>query len=303
MATYPNSLQYKMYPEDAYKEFLLELEAIKIAKGSLIEKWDKKFGLVKGFLEKHNRLPYWWYVILGCTVNGEISVKSESLKKARLLCLAQILECNFKKQDGMLCKKRTLAKNDYSKDPFKCYSHQMRCPNCTDWIDSHGPNKKYDNYCARCFKRLFPDDPRSLVIYEHSKEILVRNALVKKATENALFKDFIHDTPLYTGDCKCMHRRRIDHRKLFGNTILAIETDEFGHRGYDTKDELIRYDDVYMIHSGKWVFIRFNPDNTKQVKVDIKTRIDTLLMEIEKQIRRIENEMNTELVEIIRLFY
>jgi hypothetical protein len=33
--------------------------------------------------------------------------------------------------------------------------------------------------------------------------------------------------------------------------MLAVETDENAHRGYDEKDEEIRYDDLYMIHSGK----------------------------------------------------
>lgn len=41
-------------------------------------------------------------------------------------------------------------------------------------------------------------------------------------------KRFIHDKPLYTGQCNCTHRRRIDHRKQIGNNVLAIETDEFG---------------------------------------------------------------------------
>ena len=36
------------------------------------------------------------------------------------------------------------------------------------------------------------------------------------------------------------------HRKLIGNTILAIETDEFGHHSYDPKDEEIRYDDLHL---------------------------------------------------------
>jgi hypothetical protein len=53
---------------------------------------------------------------------------------------------------------------------------------------------------------------------------MVRNIINKN------FDGFIHDTPLYTDNCDCTHRRRIDHRKLIGNTILAIETDEFGHR-------------------------------------------------------------------------
>jgi hypothetical protein len=106
--------------------------------------------------------------------------------------------------------------------------------------------------------------------YNHTKELMVRNHI------NENFDGFIHDTPLYTGNCNCSHRRRIDHRKLIGNTILAIETDEFGHRGYDAKDEDIRYDDVYMIHSGKWIFIRFNPD-TNVSKIDISDKLDKLV--------------------------
>ena len=93
----------------------------------------------------------------------------------------------------------------------------------------------------------------------------------------------------------------MDHRKLIGNTILAIETDEFGHRGYDKKDEEIRYDDVYMIHSGKWVFIRFNPDENVS-KTDIKEKLKKLIETIHKCIFRIKNEENVELVEIHKLY-
>jgi len=112
---------------------------------------------------------------------------------------------------------------------------------------------------------------------------------------------FIHDRPLYTGNCDCTHRRRIDHRKLIGNTILAIETDEFGHRRYDKRDEEIRYDDVYMIHSGKWIFIRFNPDSNVS-KIDIQDKLDKLVETMNDCIVRIEDDENTELVEIIKLF-
>jgi hypothetical protein len=124
---------------------------------------------------------------------------------------------------------------------------------------------------------------------------MVRNAI------NSNFEGFVHDTPLYTGNCDCTHRRRIDHRKLIGNTILAIETDEFGHRGYDQKDEELRYDDVYMIHSGKWIFIRFNPDNNIS-KLDIDDKIDTLIDKINECISRIKKDENTELIEIYKLY-
>jgi hypothetical protein len=181
----------------------------------------------------------------------------------------------------------------------KCKAHGggTRCPNCIGWIDSRCGSNEYDGFCATCFKRIFPDDPRSTKIYEHTKEIRVRNAIIEE------FHGFIHDKPLYTGNCDCTHRRRIDHRKLIGNTIIAVETDEYAHRGYDEKDEEIRYDDLYMIHSGKWIFIRFNPDITKTQNTDIEDRIVVLLDVIEKQIKRIEKEENTELVEIIKLFY
>jgi len=197
------------------------------------------------------------------------------------------------------CKTSARGKTDY------CITHGggQRCPNCIDWIDSRCGNIKYDGYCATCFKRVFPDDIRSKVIYEHSKEIQVRNSINEKSQTNKSFTGFIHDKSLYTGQCDCTHRRRIDHRKLIGNTILAIETDEFAHKGYDEKDEEIRYDDLYMIHSGKWIYIRFNPDITQKDKTDIEDRIDILLKVIEKQIERIEKEENKDLVEIIKLFY
>jgi len=41
-----------------------------------------------------------------------------------------------------------------------------------------------------------------------------------------------------------------------------------------------------MIHSGKWIFIRFNPDSTPNDKTDIEDRITQLLEEMEKQIER-----------------
>ena len=85
--------------------------------------------------------------------------------------------------------------------------------------------------------------------------------------------------------------------------MVAIETDEHAHQRYDEKDEEIRYDDLYMIHSGKWVYIRFTPDMTRTQKSDIEDRIVVLLEVMEVQIQRIMSEENQELVEIIKLFY
>jgi hypothetical protein len=201
------------------------------------------------------------------------------------------------------CKKRPNFNYEKENNPLYCKEHSLpymvdiknkRCPSCITWIDCRQGHKKYDGYCTTCFKRLFPTDERSKVIYSHTKEIRVRNAINKE------FEGFVHDKPLYTGNCDCTHRRRIDHRKCINNTILAIETDEFAHRNYDEKDEEIRYDDLYMIHSGKWIYIRFNPDGKG---VDIEDKINKLIEVIYEQIERIENEENEDLVEIIKLFY
>jgi len=197
---------------------------------------------------------------------------------------------------GFRCKEPNCNKLAAPKS-YKCVTHGggIRCPNCIDWIDSRIGKYQYDGYCVTCFKHLFPDDPRSKKTPFQSKELMVRNFI------NEHFDGFIHNIPLYTGNCDCSHRRRIDHRKLVGNTILAIETDEFGHRGYDQVDEEIRYDDLYMIHSGKWIFIRFNPDNNVS-KVDIEDKLAKLKETMYECINRIENDENTELVEIIKLF-
>jgi hypothetical protein len=163
-------------------------------------------------------------------------------------------------------------------------------------------NIKYNGYCAPCFQHEFPTDPLSFQIRSKTKEIAVRDYI------NTYFEGFQHDIPLYTGNCKCNHRRRIDHRKLIGNTLLCIETDENQHKSYDKQDEEIRYDDLFMLHSGKFIYIRFNPDkyntiNGKSVNPMLYTRLPILKAVIEKQIERIEKEENTELLEIIKLYY
>ena len=56
-----------------------------------------------------------------------------------------------------------------------------------------------------------------------------------------------------------------------------------------------------MIHSGKWIFIRFNPD-TNVSKIDIQDKLDKLVETINDCVYIIENEENIELIEIIKLY-
>ena len=163
-------------------------------------------------------------------------------------------------------------------------------------------NPNYRGYCTFCFSHTFPDDPLTLEIKGKSKEMKVKDFI------NEHFNGFIHDKMLSTGHCDCSIRRRPDHRKLIGNTLLVIETDENQHKSYIKMDEDTRYDDLFMGYAGKWIYIRFNPDkyNTKSGKKkdpDLKNRLIVLRNVIEKQIKRIQNEKNKELVERIYLFY
>lgn len=161
---------------------------------------------------------------------------------------------------------------------------------------------KYDGYCSQCFKRGFPNDPRVLQMKQKTKEIKVRDFI------NTHFEGFIHDKPLWTTHCDCTIRRRIDHRLLIDNTLLVVETDENQHKNYDEMDEEIRYDDLYMAFSGKWIYIRFNPDKYKDSKglvknINLDDRLTTLKLEIERQIFRIKNNLNKELLERVYLYY
>jgi hypothetical protein len=143
-----------------------------------------------------------------------------------------------------------------AKSRGRCFQHGggLRCPHCITWIDSQVGNPDYDNYCATCFKHLWPDDPRSKLNYEHTKELAMRQAIKQD------FEGFAHDKQLERSHCDCTMRRRIDCRKNINGTLLAVEYDEFAHRRYDQEDEKNRYYDIMMSHGGKRIFIRFNPD-------------------------------------------
>ena len=60
--------------------------------------------------------------------------------------------------------------------------------------------------------------------------------------------------------------------------------------------EELRYNDLFLVFSGKWMWIRFNPDGL----LELKDKLKVVQMEIEKAI---EAGLNTELVEIKKLFY
>jgi hypothetical protein len=150
---------------------------------------------------------------------------------------------------------------------------------------------------------MFPDDPLTLNIRTKSKELKIRDFI------NEYYDDFIHDKPIIIGDgCNCSNRRRIDFRKIIGNTMLAIEVDEFQHKRYDKNDEIARYNDMHMVFAGKWYYIRYNPDtyrdeNNNIQNPDMDVRLNMLKTIIDKAINTIINEKNEDLLQIEYLYY
>ncbi len=156
-----------------------------------------------------------------------------------------------------------------------------------DGLCPQSGNKKYNGYCTYCFAYYFPNDLRTMKLKFRTKENKIRDFINNK------FGGFIHDKPLFTSHCDCTIRRRVDHRKLINGTLLAIETDENQHKTYDKMNEETRYNDLYMAFSGKWIYIRFNPDkykskNGKNKNTRLDKRLEVLGNEIAKQIDRIK---------------
>jgi hypothetical protein len=90
--------------------------------------------------------------------------------------------------------------------------------------------------------------------------------------------------------------------------MLCIGVDKEQHKRYIKQDEEHRYDDLFMDFSRKYIFIRCNPDPYKDaVGKQRNPKFDTRMALLEQLInmltRRINNELNTKLVEIHHLCY
>ena len=236
-----------------------------------------------------------------CKSDGMVDVKSKMCegcgKKQPHFGLPgrKASHCTACKSDGMVDVKAKMCR------------HNEACADHAAGLCSARGNPRYRGYCTHCFAHLFPTDPLTFQIRCKTKETAVRDFLNIRFPELG----FIHDKPLYTGGCDCTHRRRIDHRTLVEGTLLCVETDEHQHRGYCPQDEVARYNDLFMVHAGKWVFIRFNPDpytdaRGKRRNPTIATRLRRLAQEVEhavEEIRAGNGEVVGQMVRIVHLFY
>jgi len=174
------------------------------------------------------------------------------------------------------------------------------CIECKEWPDGQRGYSHYDGMCWRCFSEKFPDDER--VKSRGRVELRVRSYL------DSHFPDFVHDQPIHTAHCVCSHRRRVDHRRLIGNTLLCVETDENFHRYYNEDDEEARYHDVIMAWGGKLCFVRFNPhqfnlDDRCDQGPPLAERLERLRAEVTRHIGRLERGENTAYLEVHHLYY
>ena len=165
-------------------------------------------------------------------------------------------------------------------------------------------NYYYEGYCTQCYLRNFPTTEKALNIRKNTWELKVRDFLIKAFPDIS----FVHNKSLYVGpECDCDHKRRIDLRYHLNDTILAIEVDEHQHKDRDEEDEKNRYDDLYMVYSGKIIFIRFNPHpfrkNGSFLNLPFESRLSMLEDEINLHLQRITQGENTEPVEVHYLFY
>ena len=138
--------------------------------------------------------------------------------------------------------------NKYYRSCRKCDGRDL-CKN--EWCDNR-LNKKYNNYCLRCFIYMFPELP--IVQNYKTKEKNVVDNIIKTYPNLSWIPDKKID-----GGCS---RRRPDLLLDAITYILIIEIDENKHSNYDCSCENKRLMEISQdLGHRPIVFIRFNPDD------------------------------------------
>jgi DNA-binding GntR family transcriptional regulator len=102
-----------------------------------------------------------------------------------------------------------------------------------------------------------------------------------------------------------------DLRTLIGNVMLCIEIDENQHKSYAKNDDVSRYNELFMDFSGRYVFLRVNPDayrmSGRKVNPSFETRLACVIEKLNELIDAIaqsDGMMATDvLVEVHHMFY
>jgi len=136
------------------------------------------------------------------------------------------------------------------------------CINCIEWPDSQVKNPVYGEYCARCFKKKWPDDPKSRQLHTKMKENRVKTFLQDNQVA------FVQDRTVLDRDSSCeKSTKRPDfqiqhtHQELVS---IYVEIDENQHqrKSYTDTCELVRLNNIVISSQFRrpLVVVRYNPD-------------------------------------------
>ena len=174
----------------------------------------------------------------------------------------------------------------------------------------HRANAKFDKFCTFCFANLFPNDPRTATIHSKSKEIKWVNALLQSAV--LADHEWTWDKPFYaslSGGC-CDTKRRIDLWAIIEGYIVAIEIDENQHKYRELNYEEMRYNDLVMDFTGRYVFLRINPDPYKVAGVKHDPSFEERLASVEEKLAEILTDIasgseddSRKMVDVLHMFY
>jgi hypothetical protein len=125
-------------------------------------------------------------------------------------------------------------------------------------IVKHLMKRKYEGYCSHCFFENYPDS--EITRNYKIKEIAVVNHLIK------LFPNRDWKTDKIIG----RSRKRPDLFLDLGRQVIIVEVDENKHLQYNSETERIMQLSLD-VRQRPIVLIRFNPDNYKKGKINIKS--------------------------------
>ena len=186
----------------------------------------------------------------GCKIcNLDILCIHNKRKSICVVCKPNLLcEHNFRKGYCSLCKGSQIC--EHGKRKSRCYlCNGIEICEC---CKVNYKNKKFNNYCMRCFIYIFPDQP--IAKNYKTKETSVAEFI----TTN--FPNFTWnlDKKIVDGCSK----RRPDLMCDLGYQVIIIEVDENQHTDYDCSCENKRIMQLSQdVGHRPIVFIRFNPDD------------------------------------------
>jgi len=226
-------------------------------------------------------------------------------------CGLVILCCHNKKySDCIKCDKTYYCRHNKQKRHCRICDGSYLCKN--EWCESVC-NKKYNDYCLRCFIHMFPDLPN------------VRNYKTKEKTVVERIINFYPDFS-WVADKKIQDgcsKRRPDLLLDMGTHIIIVEVDENKHTDYDCSCEHKRLMELSRdVGHRPIIFIRFNPDeyvdkNGKKIKSCWKLNKNGIMSilsskkeEWEERILALKNQIQywidnqtEKTIEIVELFY